>query len=108
LQTAAQSAQGGAASFLSTLASKFTQASQTGTMASLAPSGGANAGGPPPGGASGGAHGHHHHHHGGGGSGSSVSDALSAALDQVNQALNGTSTSSSSSTSATASASTDS
>jgi hypothetical protein len=83
LKTAAQSATGPQASFLSKLSDDFATASSSGSLASLQPAQGSSAG------ASGA---HHHHgggHHGGGGGG--IESLLSTALDQVNQALSGAS-----------------
>jgi hypothetical protein len=90
LKTAAQSASGPQASFLNKLSENFAQASSSGSLSALQPQGS-------PGGVSG-----HHHHHGGGhsgGGGGGIESVISTALDQVNQALSGTSSGSSSSTS---------
>ena len=87
LKTAAQSASGPQASFLSKLSDSFAQAASSGSMASLQPSQGSEAGG---------ASGHHHHHgggHHGGGGGGGIESVLSTALEQVNQALSGASSS---------------
>jgi hypothetical protein len=83
LKTAAQSATGPQASFLSKLSGDFAQASSSGSLTSLQPNQSA----------SGGVSGHHHHHGGGhhGGGGGGVESVLSTALDQVNQALSGAS-----------------
>jgi hypothetical protein len=95
LKTAAQSASGPQASFLTKLSSDFAQASSSGTLSSLQPpqsqGGGAAA-----------AHQHHHGggHHGGGGGGG-IESVISTALDQVNQALSGSSSSGTTSASPT-------
>jgi hypothetical protein len=80
LKTAAQSATGNQASFLSKLSDDFAQASSSGSLSALQPQHSA-----PQGGA---VHPHHHGggHHGGGGGGG-IESLLSTALDQVNQAL---------------------
>jgi hypothetical protein len=80
LKSAAQSASGPQAAFLTKLSDNFAQASSSGSMSWLQP---------PPGGA---AKGHHHHggHHGGGGSAGGMEAVMSTAPDQVNQALTGT------------------
>jgi hypothetical protein len=84
LKTAAQSASGPQAQFLTKLSDDFSQASSSGSLASLQPPGGDNE------------HatvgGHHHHgggHHGGGGSGG-IESVMSNALAEINQALSGT------------------
>jgi len=87
LKSAAQSASGPQAQFLTKLSDDFSQASSSGSLASLQPpSGGdehATVGG------------HHHHgggHHGGGASGASggIESVMSNALAEINQALSGT------------------
>ncbi|MEO7035016.1 MAG: hypothetical protein ABI548_13995 [Polyangiaceae bacterium] len=81
LKTAASTASGPQAQFLSKLSDDFAQASSTGNLDSLKPPGGGEH--------SGGVH--HHHgggHHGGGGGG--IEAVMSKALDEVNQALTGT------------------
>jgi hypothetical protein len=91
LKTAAQSASGPQASFLTKLSENFAQASSSGSLSSLQP----------PAGSAGGVSGHHHHHGGGHGpgGGGGIESVISTALDQVNQALSGTSSGSSSSSS---------
>ena len=91
LKTAASTASGPQAQFLTKLSADFAQASSSGNLDSLKP--------PPGGGEHSGAV-HHHHgggHHGGGGSGSGggIEAVLSNALNEVNQALNGTTAASS-------------
>jgi hypothetical protein len=81
LKTAAQSASGPQASFLSKLSDSFAQASSSGSLSSLQP---------PQGSEHGGVSGHHHHHggaHHGSGASGGIESVLSTALDQVNQAL---------------------
>jgi hypothetical protein len=86
LKTAAQSASGPQAQFLTKLSGDFAQASSSGSLSALQPQ------------SAGGEHatvgGHHHHgggHHGGGGGGAGgVQAVLSNALAEVNQALSGT------------------
>jgi hypothetical protein len=88
LKTAAQSATGPQAAFLSKLSDDFAQASSSGSLSALQPQHGSQPG------AAGAVH--HHHgggHHGGGGGG--IESVLSTALDQVNQALSTDSASSS-------------
>ena len=88
LKTAAASASGPQAAFLTKLSDNFAQAASSGSLAALQPPGAGNEH------ATGG--GHHHHgggHHGGGAAGaSSIESVLSNALAEVNQALTGTST----------------
>jgi hypothetical protein len=81
LKTAAQGASGPQASFLTKLSSDFAQASSSGSLSSLQP---------PQGSGSGAVH-HHHggHHGGGGGGGGGIESVISTALEQVNQALSG-------------------
>jgi len=90
LKTAASSASGPQAQFLSKLSDAFAEASSTGTMDSLKPPGGGEQSGAV------------HHHHGGGhhGGGGGMEAVLSNALNEVNQALNGTSVGSGASTAA--------
>ncbi len=86
LKAAAQSTSGPQAQFLSKLSDDLAQASSSGNLSSLQPPA-AGAGGEHAAGA------HHHHgggHHAAGGSGS-IASVLSKALDEVNQALSGTS-----------------
>jgi hypothetical protein len=87
LKSAAQDASGPQASFLNKLSENFAQASSSGSLSSLQP----------PQGSGSGVSGHHHHHggghHGGGGGGGGIESVISTALDQVNQALTGTSSS---------------
>jgi hypothetical protein len=85
LKTAAQSASGPQAQFLTKLSDNFAQASSSGNLTALQPPG------------AGGEHatvgGHHHHgggHHGGGGGAGGIESVLSNALAEVNQALSGT------------------
>lgn len=88
LKTAAQSATGPQAAFLSKLSADFAQASSSGSLSSLQPQQGSQQGGAV----------HHHHHgggHHGGGGGGGIESVLSTALDQVNQALSSDSASSS-------------
>ena len=83
LKTAATNAGGPQAQFLSKLSDDFAQASSSGTMASLKPQGGREHSGAV----------HHHQgggHHDGGGAGGGMEAVLSNALNEVNQALNGT------------------
>jgi hypothetical protein len=87
LKTAAQSDNGPQASFLSKLSDRFAEAASSGSLSSLQPAQGSEH--------SGAAAGHHHHHAGGhhgggGGGGGGMESVLSTALDQVNQALSGT------------------
>ena len=97
LKTAAQNASGPQAQFLAKLSDDFSQASSSGSLASLQPPGGgtehATVGG------------HHHHgggHHGGGAAGASggIESVMSNALAEINQALSGTTASATSNTSA--------
>jgi hypothetical protein len=93
LKSAAQNASGPQASFLNKLSANFAQASSTGSLSPLQP----------PGGAPNGVQGHHHHHGGGGhggggGGGGGIESVISTALDQVNEALSGTTSSTSTST----------
>ncbi len=88
LKTAAQSATGPQAAFLSKLSDDFAQASSSGNLSALQPQ---------QHGSQQGSAVHHHHgggRHGGGGAGS-IESVLSTALDQVNQALSTDSASSS-------------
>lgn len=85
LKTAAESASGPQAQFLTKLSGDFAQASSSGSLSALQPPG------------AGGEHatvgGHHHHgggHHGGGSGGGGIESVLSNALAEVNQALSGT------------------
>jgi hypothetical protein len=82
LKTAAQSASGPQAAFLSKLSDNFAQASSSGSLSALEPRGGN------------GEHatvGNRHHHGGGGhhegGAAGGIESVLSTALDEVNQAL---------------------
>jgi hypothetical protein len=96
LKTAASTATGPQAQFLSKLSDNFAQASSSGSLASLAPPSGAehteHAGA---------AHHHKGGHHGGGASGG-IESVLSKALDEVNQALSGSASSTSASSSSSA------
>jgi hypothetical protein len=84
LKSAAQNASGPQASFLNKLSENFAQASSSGSLSSLQPSQGSGSG----------VSGHHHHHGGGhGGGGGGIESVISTALDQVNQALTGTTSS---------------
>jgi hypothetical protein len=91
LKSAAQNASGPQASFLNKLSENFAQASSSGSLSSLQPPQGS------------GVPGRHHHqgggHGGGAGPGGAIESVISTALDQVNQALSGTTGSGASSTS---------
>jgi hypothetical protein len=94
LKTAAQTASGPQASFLSKLSDNFAQAASSGSLSALTPDRGSES--------SGALSGHHHHHgghHGGGGGGGGIESVVSTALQQVDQALS-SSTSSAPSTNA--------
>ncbi|MEO8904818.1 MAG: hypothetical protein ABI488_20535 [Polyangiaceae bacterium] len=81
LKTAASTASGPQAQFLSKLSDDFAQASNSGNLDSMKPP-------------SGGEHnGAVHHHHGGGHHAGGIEAVLSNALSEVNQALGGTTTS---------------
>jgi hypothetical protein len=86
LKTEAASASGPQAQFLTKLSDNFAQASSTGSLASLQPSGSERSG-------AAGAHHHHGGHHGGGSGSGGIESVLSKALDEVNLALSGRSTS---------------
>ena len=89
-QSAAGQATGPDAQALSSLADRFNQAAQTGSLQpAQAPTGAVGQAGGASG--SGGAHHHHHHHGGGGGGGSSnaVQQALESALTTVTRATQG-------------------
>jgi len=100
LKTEADRASGPQAQFLSKLSDNFSQASSTGSLSSLEPTGDGRERGEH--GSASAAHHHHAGHHSGGGAGG-IEATLSKALDDVNQAL---STSSASATAASASPST--
>jgi hypothetical protein len=95
LKSQAQGASGPQAQFLSKLSDNFAQASSTGSLSSLQPTGDGRDRGEHTGAAS--AHHHHGGHHGGGGAGG-IESVLSKALDEVNQALSTSSTSTSAAT----------
>ena len=86
LKTAASTASGPQAQFLGKLSDDFAQASSTGKLDSLKP--------PAPGEHGGAVHHHHGGGHHGGGGGGGIEAVLSNALNEVNQALNGTTASS--------------
>jgi hypothetical protein len=89
LKTAAASASGPQAAFLTKLSDNFAQAASSGSLSALQPPGAGNEH------ATVGGHHHHHgggHHGGGAGGAGSIESVLSNALAEVNQALTGTST----------------